>query len=272
MLTFEKYVRPATTRQAYELLQENRQATVIGGMMWLRLAGPHLAAGDRPLALRARQDRGDRGRVAHRRDGDPRPAREPRALPGVHLRRLHGGRPRRRGARSSATLATGAARSTRAWASRMSSRRCSRSTPRSSSRARGTCPIIPVRRARGEKRHPHARHRAQAPLSRRLRVGPQRPTDFSALNAAAACWQGSWHVTVGARPQEGDADHRRRAHPAARPTSPPPSLTPSASSPRAWTLATTCAGPPCGAAPWPPPSSRRAVERAAAKPRADKEA
>ena len=38
MLTFEKYVRPGTTRQAYELLQENRQATVIGGMMWLRLA------------------------------------------------------------------------------------------------------------------------------------------------------------------------------------------------------------------------------------------
>ena len=38
MLTFEKYVRPGTTRQAYELLQENRMATVIGGMMWLRLA------------------------------------------------------------------------------------------------------------------------------------------------------------------------------------------------------------------------------------------
>ena len=38
MLTFEKYVRPGTTRQAYELLQENRLATVIGGMMWLRLA------------------------------------------------------------------------------------------------------------------------------------------------------------------------------------------------------------------------------------------
>ena len=38
MLTFEKYVRPGSTRQAYELLQENRQATVIGGMMWLRLA------------------------------------------------------------------------------------------------------------------------------------------------------------------------------------------------------------------------------------------
>ena len=27
-------------------------------------------------------------------------------------------------------------------------------------------------------------------------------TDFSALNAAAACWQGSWHVTVGARPKK----------------------------------------------------------------------
>ena len=38
MLTFEKYVRPGTTRQAYELLQENRLATVIGGMMWLRLS------------------------------------------------------------------------------------------------------------------------------------------------------------------------------------------------------------------------------------------
>ena len=35
MLTFEKYVRPGTTRQAYELLQENRLATVIGGA-WQR--------------------------------------------------------------------------------------------------------------------------------------------------------------------------------------------------------------------------------------------
>lgn len=38
MLRFEQFARPATTKEAYDLLQENRLATVIGGMMWLRLS------------------------------------------------------------------------------------------------------------------------------------------------------------------------------------------------------------------------------------------
>ena len=38
MLRFDQYVRPKTTREAYDLLQQNRLATVIGGMMWLRLS------------------------------------------------------------------------------------------------------------------------------------------------------------------------------------------------------------------------------------------
>ena len=38
MLKFEQYARPGTTKEAYDLLQGNRLATVIGGMMWLRLS------------------------------------------------------------------------------------------------------------------------------------------------------------------------------------------------------------------------------------------
>lgn len=38
MLRFDKYVCPATTQEAYELVQQDRMATVIGGMMWLRLS------------------------------------------------------------------------------------------------------------------------------------------------------------------------------------------------------------------------------------------
>ncbi|MDY4690828.1 FAD binding domain-containing protein [Atopobiaceae bacterium SGI.236] len=38
MLRFERYETPETPQAAYELLQETRGATVIGGMMWLRLA------------------------------------------------------------------------------------------------------------------------------------------------------------------------------------------------------------------------------------------
>ncbi len=38
MLRFDRYERPTTTQEAYDLLQQDRMATVIGGMMWLRLS------------------------------------------------------------------------------------------------------------------------------------------------------------------------------------------------------------------------------------------
>ena len=45
MLKFEQYARPATAKEAYDLLQENRLATVIGGMMWLRLSDRTIPVG-----------------------------------------------------------------------------------------------------------------------------------------------------------------------------------------------------------------------------------
>ena len=45
MLRFDRYVRPKTTREAYDLLQQNRLATVIGGMMWLRLSDRTIPVG-----------------------------------------------------------------------------------------------------------------------------------------------------------------------------------------------------------------------------------
>lgn len=38
MLRFEQYARPSTTQEAFDLLQQNRLATILGGMMWLRLS------------------------------------------------------------------------------------------------------------------------------------------------------------------------------------------------------------------------------------------
>ena len=45
MLRFDQYVRPKTTQEAYDLLQANRLATVIGGMMWLRLSDRTIPVG-----------------------------------------------------------------------------------------------------------------------------------------------------------------------------------------------------------------------------------
>ena len=45
MLKFEQYARPTTAKEAYDLLQENRLATVIGGMMWLRLSDRTIPVG-----------------------------------------------------------------------------------------------------------------------------------------------------------------------------------------------------------------------------------
>ncbi|WP_321971093.1 FAD binding domain-containing protein [Paratractidigestivibacter sp.] len=45
MLKFEQYVRPDTPQEAFDLLQENRLATIIGGMMWLRLSDRTIPVG-----------------------------------------------------------------------------------------------------------------------------------------------------------------------------------------------------------------------------------
>ena len=96
-------------------------------------------------------------------------------------------------------------------------------------------------------------------------------TDFSALNAAAACWQGSWHVTVGARPKKATLLTGGERIPLRRDYS-------SAELDAACELAESLDfGDDLRAtAAWrrsvAPVLVRRAVERAAAKPRAEKEA
>ena len=45
MLRFDQYVRTKPAQEAYDLLQENRLATVIGGMMWLRLSDRTIPVG-----------------------------------------------------------------------------------------------------------------------------------------------------------------------------------------------------------------------------------
>ncbi len=201
MLRFEKYVRPETPREAYELLQENRLATVIGGMMWLRLA-------DRTASLGIDLSRCGLDKIEETDD-----AWRIGAMVTLGQLERH-----ERFAASTCGIFTEAVRDIVGTQFR------NLATVGGSVYARmgfsdivcallaldtevelegaGVMPIIPFteRGARNDVlTHVIVRkHRYQAAFASVRNAA----TDFSALNAAAACWQGSWHVTVGARPKK----------------------------------------------------------------------
>ena len=201
MLRFEKYVCPGSTRQAYELLQENRQATVVGGMMWLRLA-------DRtsPLGIDLSHcglDKIEESEGAFRIGAMvtlgqlENHERFQAATCGIFteaVRDIVGTQFR--------NLATvGGSLYARMGFSDIVCALLALDTEVELEGA-GVMPIIPFteRGARNDilthivvRKH---RYRAAFESVRNA------ATDFSALNAAAACWQGSWHVTVGARPKK----------------------------------------------------------------------
>lgn len=201
MLTFEKYVRPGTTRQAYELLQENRQATVIGGMMWLRLADRTSPLGIdlSHCGLDRIEETDDAWRIgAMVTLGElERHERFKAATCGVFteaVRDIVGTQFR--------NLATvGGSLYARMGFSDVVSALLALDTEVELEGA-GTCPIIPFveRGARNDiLTHIVVRKHSYQAAFASVRIAA---TDFSALNAAAACWQGSWHVTVGARPKK----------------------------------------------------------------------
>lgn len=201
MLAFEKYVRPGSARQALELLREHPQATVIGGMMWLRLA-------DRtsPLGIDLSGCGLDR---IEETDGAFRIGamvtlgqlenheRFQAATCGVFteaVRDIVGTQFR--------NLATvGGSVYARMGFSDVVTALLALDTEVELEGA-GVMPIVPFveRGARGDVlTHVIVRkHRYRAAFESVRNAA----TDFSALNVAAACWQGSWHVTVGARPKK----------------------------------------------------------------------
>ena len=201
MLRFEKYVCPGSTRQAYELLQENRQATVVGGMMWLRLA-------DRtsPLGIDLSHcglDKIEETEGAFRigamvtlgqLENHERFQAATRGIFTEAVRDIVGTQFR--------NLATvGGSLYARMGFSDIVTALLTLDTEVELEGA-GIMPIIPFteRGARNDiLTHIVVRkHRYQAAFESVRNAA----TDFSALSAAAACWQGSWHVTVGARPKK----------------------------------------------------------------------
>lgn len=201
MLRFEKYVRPETTREAYDLLRENRLATVIGGMMWLRLA-------DRtaPLGIdlsRCGLDRIEETDGAWRigamvtlaqLEGHERLAASTTGILAEAVRDVVGTQFR--------NLATvGGSVYARMGFSDVVCALLSLDAEVELEGA-GVMPITSfVERGARNDVLTHViirKHRYQAAFASVRNAA----TDFSALNAAAACWQGSWHVTVGARPKK----------------------------------------------------------------------
>ena len=201
MLRFEKYVCPATPREAYDLLQENRLATVVGGMMWLRLSDRVAPLGIdlSRCGLDRIEDTGDAWRIGamvtlgqlERHEGFAAStcgvfAEAVRDIVGTQFRNLAtvGGSVYARMGFSDVVTALLAL------------------DAEVELEGAGVMPIIPFVE-RGARRDvlTHAivrKHRYQAAFASVRNAA----TDFSALNAAAACWQGSWHVTVGARPKK----------------------------------------------------------------------
>ena len=201
MLRFERYVCPKTPEKAYALLREDRMATVVGGMMWLRLA-------DRvaPLGI-------DLSRCGLDRIDETDDAFRIGAMVTLGQLERHEGF-----AAATCGIFTEAVRDVVGTQFR------NLATVGGSVFARmgfsdvvcallaldvdvelvgaGTVPIVPfVERGAGRDVLTHVvvrKHHYRAAFSSVRNAA----TDFSALNAAAACWQGSWHVTVGARPKK----------------------------------------------------------------------
>ena len=201
MLRFERYVCPDTPREAYDLLRSDKAATVIGGMMWLRLA-------DRTVPLGIDLSRCGLDRIEETPDAFrigamvtlgqlERHERFSAATCGVFaeaVRDVVGTQFR--------NLATvGGSVYARMGFSDVVCALLALDTEVELEGA-GVMPIIPFteRGARGDVlTHVIVRkHRYQAAFESVRNAA----TDFSALNAAAACWQGSWHVAVGARPKK----------------------------------------------------------------------
>lgn len=201
MLTFEKYVRPETPREAYDLLQQERLATVVGGMMWLRLA-------DRTAPLAIDLSRCGLDQIEETDDAFrigamvtlgqlERHERFAAATCGVFteaVRDIVGTQFR--------NLATvGGSVFSRMGFSDVVCTLLALDAEVELEGA-GVMPIIPfVERGARRDLLTHVivrKHHYQAAYA----CVRNAATDFSALNAAAALWQGSWHVTVGARPKK----------------------------------------------------------------------
>lgn len=201
MLRFERYVCPDTPEEAYRLLREDRLATVVGGMMWLRLA-------DRTAPLGIDLSRCGLDRIEETDDAFrvgamvtlgrlERHERFRRATCGVFseaVRDVVGTQFR--------NLATvGGSVFARMGFSDVV---CALMTLDCEVElvGAGTVPIVPfVERGAGRDVLTHVVVRKH-PYRAAFASVRNAATDFSALNAAAACWNGSWHVAVGARPKK----------------------------------------------------------------------
>ncbi len=201
MLRFERYACPSTPREAYDLLQENRLATVVGGMMWLRLSDrvAPLAIDLSRCGLDRIEDTGDAWRIGAMVTLGQLEAHEGfsastcgvfaeavRDIVGTQFRNLAtvGGSVYARMGFSDVVTALLSLDSLVVL------------------EGAGEMPLAPfVERGARRDLLTHVivrKHRYQAAFEAVRNAA----TDFSALNAAAACWQGSWHVTVGARPKK----------------------------------------------------------------------
>ena len=267
MLTFEKYVRPGSTRQAYELLQENRQATVIGGMMWLRLADRTSPLGIdlSGCGLDKIEEIDDAWRIGAmvtlgQLENHERFAASTCGVFTEAVRDVVGTQFR--------NLATvGGSLYARMGFSDIVCALLALDTEVELEGA-GTMPVIPfVERGARNDVLTHVvvrKHRYQAAFESVRNAA-------TALNAAAACWQGSWHVTVGARPKKATLLTGGERIPLRRGFSP-------AELDAVCELAESLdfGDDLRGTAAWrravAPVLVRRAVERAASKPSAEKEA
>lgn len=204
MLRFESYARPETPEEAYELLRSDRLATVVGGMMWLRLA-------DRTVPLGIDLSRCGLDRIEETPDAFvigamvtlgqlERHDALTRATTGV-LREAVSGIV---GTQFRNLATVGGSVYSRMGFSDVICALLALDTEVELVGA-GRMPLIPfVERGAGRdvlthvivRKHPY-----------RAAFASARPaaTDFSALNAAAGLWRGSWHVAVGARPQKAQA-------------------------------------------------------------------
>lgn len=201
MLRFQKYVCPETPREAYDLLREDRLATVVGGMMWLRLA-------DRTAPLGIDLSRCGLDRIEETEDAFrigamvtlgqlERHEAFNAATGGVFaeaVRDIVGTQ-----FRNFATV--GGSVFSRMGFSDVVCALLALDTEVELVGA-GTMPIIPfVERGAGRDILTHVVVRKHAYRAAFASVR-NAATDFSALNVAAACWRGSWHITVGARPKK----------------------------------------------------------------------
>lgn len=201
MLTFEKYVCPTTPQEAYDLVRENRLATVIGGMMWLRLA-------DRVAPLGIDLSRCGLDQIEETEEGfrigamvtlgqlenHPGFAAATGGIFTEAVRDIVGTQFRN-------TATVGGSVFARMGFSDIVTALLVLDTEVELVGA-GTMPLLPfVERGAGRDVLTHVlvrKHHYRAAFASVRNAA----TDFSALNAAAGLWRGSWHVAVGARPKK----------------------------------------------------------------------